>query len=188
MAQRDYDPQHPILSAVRESQTALVNVVRSWTVLTEQLTRRVPLPVAGIDIAGGVDRAFDLAEQTLAAQRQFALTLVGVVDRQLDTAVETVESSAHESLRSVENLLGRAEEEQPQRGRERPEQPPAAKPEAPTGEARKENGNQASKPDRRGFEERSVEELRDRARELEIEGRASMSKDELIAALRKHAK
>jgi hypothetical protein len=80
-------------------------VVRSWTVLTEQLTRRVPLPVAGIDIAGGVDRAFDLAEQTLAAQRQFALT-----------------------------------------------------------------------------------PLRDRARELEIEGRASMSKDELIAALRKHAK
>jgi hypothetical protein len=30
--------------------------------------------------------------------------------------------------------------------------------------------------------------LRDRARELDIEGRASMSKDELIAALRKHAK
>ena len=36
--------------------------------------------------------------------------------------------------------------------------------------------------------ERSLEELRDRARELEIEGRSSMSKDELIAALRQHAK
>ncbi|HEV2919082.1 MAG TPA: Rho termination factor N-terminal domain-containing protein, partial [Actinomycetota bacterium] len=44
------------------------------------------------------------------------------------------------------------------------------------------------KVDRRPFEDRSVEELRDRARELEIEGRASMSKDELIAALRQHAK
>ena len=36
--------------------------------------------------------------------------------------------------------------------------------------------------------ERSLEELRDRARELEIDGRGSMSKDELIAALRQHAK
>jgi Rho termination factor, N-terminal domain len=42
--------------------------------------------------------------------------------------------------------------------------------------------------DRRPFAERSLEELRDRARELEIEGRSSMSKDELIAALRQHAK
>jgi 23S rRNA C2498 (ribose-2'-O)-methylase RlmM len=41
---------------------------------------------------------------------------------------------------------------------------------------------------RSGFEERSVGELRDRARELEIEGRSAMSKDELIAALREHAK
>ena len=42
--------------------------------------------------------------------------------------------------------------------------------------------------DRRPFADRSVEELRDRARELEIEGRSAMSKDELIAALRQHAK
>jgi hypothetical protein len=42
--------------------------------------------------------------------------------------------------------------------------------------------------DRRPFAERSVEELRDRARELQIEGRSAMSKDELIAALREHAK
>jgi hypothetical protein len=119
--------------------------------------------VAGIDVAGAVDRAFDLAKQTLAAQRQFALTLVGVVDRQIDTAVATVESSARESLHGVEDVVPEAEEEQrPQPGRERPEQPLAAKAEAPTGQARKQNDNQASKPDRRGFEERSVEELRDR--------------------------
>jgi hypothetical protein len=185
--QQDNDPQDRILSAVHESQTALVDVARSWTDITEQLTRRLPLSVAGFDVAGAVDRAFDLAEQTLAAQRQFALTLVGVVNRQLDTAIEPVDSSAHDSLRGVENLLGEAEEERPQPGRERPE-PPAAKAEAPTGGARKQNGNQASKPDRRGFEERSVEELRDRARELEIEGRSAMSKDQLVAALREHAK
>jgi Rho termination factor, N-terminal domain len=183
---RANDPQNSILSAVRESQTALVDVVRSWTDITEQLTRSLPLPVAGIDLAGAVDRGFDLAERTLAAQRQFALTLVGVVDRQVDTAVETVESSARESLHDVEGLLRGAEDERPQRGRERSERPPAGKPEAQRIEARKQDGKQGTKPDRRGFEERTVEELRDRARELDIEGRASMSKDELIAALRNH--
>jgi hypothetical protein len=183
---RGNDPQTPILSAVRESQTAFINVVRSWTDITEQLTRHLSLPLVGIDVAGAVDRSFDLAEQTLAAQRQFALTLIGAVDRQVDTVVETVESSARESVRSVEEMLREAEDNQPQPGRERPEPPPAAKAEAPKLEAPKQNDRQETKPDRRGFEERSVEELRDRARELDIEGRASMSKDELIAALRNH--
>lgn len=36
------------------------------------------------------------------------------------------------------------------------------------------------------YEDWTVDDLRDRARELEIEGRSSMSKDELIAALRDH--
>ncbi|MDP9209181.1 MAG: Rho termination factor N-terminal domain-containing protein [Actinomycetota bacterium] len=63
-------------------------------------------------------------------------------------------------------------------------QPRAAKGAAPKGGSSKPD----SKPDRRGYEERSIEELRDRARELEIEGRSSMSKGELVAALRKHSK
>lgn len=179
--QRDNDPQASFLSAVRESQTAFVDVVRGWTDLTEQLTRRVSLPVAGIDVAGAVDRTFDLAEQTLAAQRQYALTLVGAVARQVDTVVETVETSVPESLREVEGLLREADDERPQPGREGSERPPADKAEAPTG---KQSVTQDTKPDRRGFEERSVEELRDRARELEIDGRSAMSKDELIVALR----
>jgi Rho termination factor, N-terminal domain len=41
---------------------------------------------------------------------------------------------------------------------------------------------------RHTYEERSVEELRERAGELQIEGRSSMSKDDLVAALRQHSK
>jgi hypothetical protein len=57
-----------------------------------------------------------------------------------------------------------------------------------SGSAKREAPKQARPADRRSYEERSIEELRERARELEIEGRSSMTKDELIAALRGQAK
>jgi hypothetical protein len=181
---RGNDPQHPILSAVRESQTAFIDVVRSWTDITEQFTRRLSLPVAGIDVVGALDRTFDLAEQTLAVQRQFAVTLTGVATRQVasavdridgaveavDTAVDTVETTGIATARRIEGELQRD-----------------AQPRASTGDAPKaEPPTQDGKPDRRSYEERSIEELRDRARELDIEGRSAMSKDDLVAALRNH--
>ena len=185
---RGNDPQTPILSAVRESQTAFIDVIRSWIDITEQFTRRLSLPVAGIDVAGALDRTFDLAEQTLAAQRQLALTLTGVTTRQVataveridgavdavDTAVDTVENTGIATAHRIEGEL--------QRGRERVAQPQAGKGDAPTAEPPKQDG----KPDRRTYEERSIEELRERARELGIEGRSAMSKDDLVAALRNH--
>ena len=177
------DPQRYLLSTVRQSQAAVIDTIRTWTTITEQLTRTLRLPVPEVDFAGAVDRVFDVAEQTLAAQRQLALTLAAVATRQVDTAMETVdtavaavETTVGERVRQVEDLVEAAEAEQEQRD---PEQPQAQKAESP---------QQNRKFDGRTYEERSVEELRERAAELQLEGRSTMSKDELIAALRQHSK
>jgi hypothetical protein len=170
----DTDPQRYLLSTVRQSQAAVIDSIRTWTTITEQLTRTVRLPVPDVDLAAAVDRVFDVAEQTLAVQRQLALTAAGVATRQVDTAVETVETAVAAVESTVDGRLRRAEREQRD-----PEQPQAPKAESP---------KQNRKFDGRTYEERSVEELRERARELEIEGRSAMSKDELIAALRQHSK
>ena len=60
-----------------------------------------------------------------------------------------------------------------------PEQPQAPKAEPP---------KQNRKFDGRTYEERSIDELRERAGELQLQGRSAMSKDQLIAALRQHSK
>ena len=186
----DTDPQRYLLSTVRQSQAAVIDTIRTWTTVTEQLTRTLRLPVPDVDFAGAVDRVFDVAEQTLAVQRQLALTVAGVATRQVDTALETVdtavetvdtavaavETTVGKGVRRVEDLVQAAQAEQEQRD---PEQPQAPKAESP---------QQNRKFDGRTYEERSVEELRERAGELELEGRSAMTKDELIAALRDHRK
>ena len=98
---------------------------------------------------------------------------------------ETVESTSRETLREVQDTV-KAEAERAQRVVERVEPAPAPKPEKPEkAEADKPKPRrQEPNVDRRPFEERSLDELRERARELDIEGRSAMSKDELVAALR----
>jgi hypothetical protein len=179
----DIDPQRYLLGTVRQSQAAVIDTIRTWTTITEQLTRTLRLPVPEVDFAGAVDRVFDVAEQTLAVQRQLALTVAGVATRQVDTALETVdnavaavEPTVGERVRRVEGLVEAAEATRELRD---PEQPRTPKAESP---------QQHRRPDGRTYEERTLEELRERAGELQIEGRSSMSKDELIAALRKHSK
>jgi Rho termination factor, N-terminal domain len=54
--------------------------------------------------------------------------------------------------------------------------------------ANNDAAKQEHTPDRRTYEERTVEELRERAGELQLERRSTMNKDQLIAALRQHAK
>jgi Rho termination factor, N-terminal domain len=175
------DPQRYLLRSVRQSQAAVLDTIRTWTTITEQLTRTLRLPVPDVDFVGAVDRVFDVAEQTLAVQRQLALTVAGVTTRQVDTAVETadtavaaVETTVGERFRRVEDLVEATQAEQEQRD---PEQPQTPKAESP---------RQNRRPDGRTYEERSIDELRERAGELQIEGRSSMNKEELIAALRNH--
>ena len=186
----DTDPQRYLLSTVRQSQAAVIDTIRTWTTVTEQLTRSLRLPVPDVDLGGAVDRVFDVAEQTLAVQRQLALTVAAVATRQVDTALETVDTAVEtvdtavtaagttvgKGVRRVEDLVQAAQAEQEQRD---PEQRQAPKAESP---------QQDRKFDGRTYEERTLEELRERAGELQIQGRSSMTKDELIAALRKQAK
>ena len=186
----DIDPQRYLLGTVRQSQAAVIHTIRTWTTVTEQLTRTLRMPVPDLDFASAVDRVFDVAEQTLAVQRQLALTVAAVATRQVDTAMETVdtavetvdtavaaaETTVGKGVRRVEDLVQAAQAEQEQRD---PEQRQAPKAESP---------QQNRKFDGRTYEERTLEELRERASELQIEGRSAMNKDELIAALRDHRK
>src|SRR5215211_3424787 len=189
---RDCSPQSSFLSAVRESQAAVIDVLRTWSDIGQQLTRDLRLPVARVDLAEAVDRVFDVAEQTLAVQRQLALTLTGLATRQVDIAVESIDTAVEATDTTVETVEGAVRERarqvqgEWQDRRERVEQPQASTDDTPTTKA--ESPKQDRRPDGRTYEERSVEELRERAGELQIEGRSSMNKDELIAALRGHRK
>ena len=179
----DNDPQRYVLSTIRQSQAAVIETIRTWSTITEQLAGTLRLPIPEVDVAGLVDRTFDVAEQALAAQHQLARTLAGVTTRQVDTAVAGFETTVGEGIRRVEDLVEAAEAE-PERVLALPQQPQAA-----TGDTLKAaSPKQNRSPDGRTYEERSVEELRERAGELQIEGRSAMSKDELIAALRKQSK
>ena len=126
----DTDPQRYLLSTVRQSQAAVIDTIRTWTTVTEQLTRTLGVPVPEVDFAGAVDRVFDVAERTLAVQRQLALTLAGVATRQVDTAVETVDTAVAtvdtavgKGVRRVEDLIqaAQAQQEQQDRSSRRPE-------------------------------------------------------------------
>jgi Rho termination factor, N-terminal domain len=192
--QRDNDPRSSFLSAVRESQAAVIDVLRVWSDIGQQLTRDLRPPIARIDLAAAVDRAFDVAEQTLAAQHQLARTLAGVTTRQVDIAVDTVTETIDTAVEAADATVGTIEStarerahqlgSELQRGRERVEQPQASKGDT----AQAASPSQDRRPDGRTYEERSVEELRERAAELQVEGRSAMTKDELIAALRTHRK
>src|SRR5215207_10142937 len=135
---RDYSPQNSFLSAVRESQAAVIDVLRTWSDIGQQLTRDLPLPVARVDLAEAVDRVFDVAEQTLAVQRQLALTLTGLATRQVDIAVDTAVEATDTTVETVEGAVrerARQVQGEWQDRRERVEQPQASTDDTPTTKA-----------------------------------------------------
>jgi hypothetical protein len=166
--QRDHDPRSSFLSVVRESQAAVIDVLRVWADIGQQLTRDLRPPIARIDLADAIDRAFDVAEQTLAAQRQLARTLVGVAIRQadstVDTVVETIDTTMEAADTTVETVAGAVRERARQvegalqDSQKRVEQ--ASTDAIPPAKA--EAREQDRRPDGRTYEERSVEELRER--------------------------
>ncbi|HEV3498629.1 MAG TPA: Rho termination factor N-terminal domain-containing protein [Actinomycetes bacterium] len=109
----------------------------------------------------------------------------------METVAATVSESADQFEGELEATRQRAAQAVEKAEALRKETPKAEAPkaEAPKAQAPKaEPANDKRQTDRRTYEERSIEELRERARELDIEGRSSMSKDELIAALRKRSR
>jgi len=83
--------QAQILSTLRKSQEAVVDAVRNWTEAVQRLapqTPAAPLAEALPKPAELVDSAFDFAEQLLAAQREFAHSILGVTAATADQAKE----------------------------------------------------------------------------------------------------
>ena len=125
--QRDNDPQSSSLSAIREGQAAVIDVLRVWADIGQQLTRDLRLPIARIDLNEAVDRVFDVAEQTLAAQREFALTVAGGASRQIDiavdTAAETIDTAVEAVTTTAETVEGTPKAEPPKPDRRTLPQP-----------------------------------------------------------------
>jgi|SRR6266487_624100 len=83
--------QAQILTTVRKSQDAVVAAVRKWTEAVQKLapqTPAYPLAEALPKPAELVDSAFDFAEQLLAAQREFAHSILGITAATTDQAKE----------------------------------------------------------------------------------------------------
>jgi hypothetical protein len=73
--------QDEVLSAVRKSQAAVIDAIRTWSETVQSITPKLPaVPVPGADKLPKpeevVASAYDFAEQLLASQRKFAEEVV----------------------------------------------------------------------------------------------------------------
>jgi len=94
--------QAQILATVRKSQDAVVAAVRNWTEAVQKLapqTPAYPLAEALPKPAELVDSAFDFAEQLLAAQREFAHSILGITAASADQGQEQTKEQAKEQAK-----------------------------------------------------------------------------------------
>jgi hypothetical protein len=84
--------QDQVLSAVRQSQKAVVDAVGAWAKAVEKAVPELPNTPKGVDVpkpAEVVENAFDYAEKLLAAQRAFAKDLLKAAGPVLDKAPDS---------------------------------------------------------------------------------------------------
>jgi hypothetical protein len=75
--------QEQILQTIGKSQDAVVDGIRAWSQAIEKIALPLPSNPLADQLpkpADAVDAAFDLAEQLLAAQREFAHNLLGAAE------------------------------------------------------------------------------------------------------------
>ena len=92
--------QEQILQTIRKSQEAVVDGVRAWSEAIE----KVALPLPSNPLADqlpkpidAVDAAFDLAEQLLGAQREFAHNLLGAAEPIVERTKEQTAKATRKS-------------------------------------------------------------------------------------------
>jgi len=83
--------QEQILHTIRKSQDAAVDGIRAWSQAIDKITLPLPSNPLADQLpkpADAVDAAFDLTEQLLAAQREFAHNLLGAAEPVVEPAKE----------------------------------------------------------------------------------------------------
>ena len=86
--------QDEILNAVRKSQEAVIDAIRSWSETIQSITPKIPaVPVPGADKLPKpeevVASAYDFAEKLLASQRKFAEDVVKATGSLLPATEDT---------------------------------------------------------------------------------------------------
>jgi hypothetical protein len=99
----DTDPQRYLPSTLRQSQAAVIDTIRTWTTITQQLTRTLRVPVPEVDCRRRRRPRVRHRRPDLAVQRQLALTAAGIATRQVDTTPETVDTA----VAAVETTVGK---------------------------------------------------------------------------------
>lgn len=161
MTTKTYDEiRNQSLDLVRQSQNAVVEGVRAWSEALGSLAPAGQATGWTVRPEEAVDAVFDVAEQTLATQRQVARQFWGAAVTMTESAAQRTSTAAQEAS--------------------------AAGQQASAASTRAPAETSTAKSTGEDYESMTVEELQDEAARAGVEGRSQMNKQELVKALRKH--